>query len=829
MKQLLLTVIAAMACTIINAQSWQWAKRGGGSFNTNISGGRPEQAENIALDRNGNIYVMSVCNFTYNNVNVDGNSLTGRGVQDIVVSSFTCNGTYRWSKVIGTNGQDRAVSIKADTMDGVYIAGYINNYNRTAYFSTDTTIPSTAKQMFIVKYDTGGTYKWLRRPQPDTAGAWSATTGQSTIIAMDVDEGGNIYALCALYRGLFSNSYSVTTNGNQHILKYDRNGAFISGHQMDITAPALNPYLTEIYLKRNPANGNYLVSGQFQPGGATTYYGTTQLTSSIILSSFDTSGNLSWIKQNRNFDGTTFQEPSVDASGNIYFTGTAAGVDTFAGVPLNTGFTGISTPYAIIFKFDASGNVLWSKYSYSVFPNAGYGMATALLSNGELIVGGQWGGVFKWSAGGDSVTHPTNYGPDLFFTRFNAANGAYIKLDTVGSGPGNTKLESPTCMIADKRNNFYMGGMFSENINFPSGTITAVSGGDNDFFVAKYGYNNCNCTIPTSSYTYTTSVSTSQFTFTGNASGADSVVWSFGDGTKQTVTSGFTTPVSHTYSTTGYFIVCSIVYSNCGGPIYSCGQDTISCVPVLSGLTYTNTGGTTVQLTYTGTATGLDSLIWQFGDGQKQTLYSSYATPITHTYAATGVYNICATASSYKCGSAIDCKKDSLTCTAPAAGYAMTTSAMTVQLTYNGGTNYLDSLVWDFGDGQTLKVTSGYTTPVSHTFITGGAFNICAKSYSICGNTQYCAKDTITATGVGGINALAGVKIYPNPANSYFVIEGAAAATAILTNGVGQEVMRFSVNADKQVMDVASLPVGVYTLQLTDAKGNRGATTLVKQ
>jgi hypothetical protein len=71
--------------------------------------------------------------------------------------------------------------------------------------------------------------------------------------------------------------------------------------------------------------------------------------------------------------------------------------------------------------------------------------------------------------------------------------------------------------------------------------------------------------------------------------------------------------------------------------------------------------------------------------------------------------------------------------------------------------------------------------------------------------------------------------VYPNPANRYITIEGALGSSAILMNVEGQRVMQFEVKTDRLTVDIAPLPMGNYILQFTDAKGNRGATRIVKQ
>jgi PKD repeat protein len=245
----------------------------------------------------------------------------------------------------------------------------------------------------------------------------------------------------------------------------------------------------------------------------------------------------------------------------------------------------------------------------------------------------------------------------MFLTRFNAASGTFIKIDTVGSGYGAGKQELPWQMISDKKNNLYIGGQFTENINFPSGTINAVAGGDMDFFVAKFGYNNCNCIAPLSSFT--------------------------------------------------------------------------SSAPVSK----------TVQFTFTGTSAGIDSLVWNFGDGQKQKITSSFSTPIVHTYPAYGKYN----------------------------------ASVTV---YNG-----------------------------------------------CGSSIATRSQSLDVRSMGMPE---GISVYPNPSKGKIYIEGAEGATVVLFNSIGQRLLTFSVTSGKQHTDISSLPMGHYSLLITDRNGNAGSMQLIK-
>ena len=64
---------------------------------------------------------------------------------------------------------------------------------------------------------------------------------------------------------------------------------------------------------------------------------------------------------------------------------------------------------------------------------------------------------------------------------------------------------------------------------------------------------------------------------------------------------------------------------------------------------YTDTGSHTVDVTFTGTTSGLDSVRWTFGDGGTAT-----GTTALHTYTASGTYHVCVTVYT-SCGSDSHC------------------------------------------------------------------------------------------------------------------------------------------------------------------------------
>ena len=111
---------------LAQSQSWQWGKRGGSIDQLDTTGGgRQEEVYGIVTDSHKNIYTISYVG--KNNLNVDGNTKTNFGddttLTDVCLSSFSCDGTYRWSKIIGGGGYDFVQSIQIDAQDNIYIVG----------------------------------------------------------------------------------------------------------------------------------------------------------------------------------------------------------------------------------------------------------------------------------------------------------------------------------------------------------------------------------------------------------------------------------------------------------------------------------------------------------------------------------------------------------------------------------------------------------------------------------------------------------------------------------------------------------------------------------
>src|SRR5690606_4616813 len=175
MKQLpticALTLAMSLASFTIYAQSFLWAKRGG-STNTLQRSQDNNNVIDMVTDAADNVYLL--CRVGASSLQVDGHPLQAYSAvgigdsRDILLTSFSKNGQYRWSKVIGRGANDYDSDLKVHNGD-VYLSGNTRPTGDSAFFDTDTVYHQVyngyqAKNAFLIKYDTSGVFQWLQMP-----------------------------------------------------------------------------------------------------------------------------------------------------------------------------------------------------------------------------------------------------------------------------------------------------------------------------------------------------------------------------------------------------------------------------------------------------------------------------------------------------------------------------------------------------------------------------------------------------------------------------------------------------------------------------------------
>ena len=479
MKKLVIFCSLLLMSLSVFSQSWQWGKRGGSI--QSAGGSIVDNVIDMATDQHNNVYVLS--NVWKATVDVDGHTLLSWGYQDVVLSSFTCDGTYRWSKTFGGGDNDYAKALKVDTLGHVYVSAFLATpqviTDTKIHIDVDSIVPFGAhKSMFLIQYDTSGNYKWAHAPQPDTMA--TSFTNLDGGIDLEVDNVGNVYWYCFLASGLLGDGIGQVINtSGLYILKYSATGTVSNIIALQIAG---NEY-AEMKMTREPNSGRFYFCGTYD-GSVPLSMGGNAITHSMYIGAFNSSGQYLWKKENANMSGQLNGRAIIGANSSIYITGNYVSFSTTDTLCLYVlpGF--YSTPF--VMNIDSNGNGIWNKYA--IVTGSTESHSITLRNSNEVVITGAYPRKLKWQGYVDSLNLNTNALYDVFISRFNAQTGALIGMDTLASSFG--AEEHPNCIVSDRKGNVYVGGYFQTAIYVANDTLI-TAGGESDFFIAKYGSSNC--------------------------------------------------------------------------------------------------------------------------------------------------------------------------------------------------------------------------------------------------------------------------------------------------------------------------------------------------
>jgi uncharacterized delta-60 repeat protein len=425
----------------------EWVARYNGPANSS------DRAYAMALDPEGNIYVT-------------GSSL-GSGVPsfDYATIKYDSSGNQLW--VARYNGpgnvQDYAYAIAVDASANVYVTGKSDSISGINDYDYAT-----------IKYDSSGNELWVARY--DGPG-----NGYDEARAIAVDASGNVYVTGWSWRSGAGFSYDYAT------VKYDSSGNELWVARYD----GPGNHWDFAHAMTLDGSGNVYVTGRSYDTDTNVDYATVK---------YDSSGNQLWVAR-YNCPGNGFgcdeaYAIAVDASGNVYVTGSSDG----------SGGTYYDYDYATV-KYDANGNELWvARYDGPAKGND-WARAMAVDALGNVYVTGQSRGsthydyaTVKYDSSGNQLwvaryNGPANsggcawamaLGPEgnVYVTGFSAGDGtssdyASVKYDSSGNelwvarynGPANI-YDYAYAMALDASGNVYVtGGSYGSGTHYDYATI----------------------------------------------------------------------------------------------------------------------------------------------------------------------------------------------------------------------------------------------------------------------------------------------------------------------------------------------------------------------
>ncbi|WP_031529885.1 hypothetical protein, partial [Dyadobacter crusticola] len=394
--------------------------------------------------------------------------------------------------------------VGTDANGNVYVSGY---FTGTVDFNPGpavTNLTASVSSAFFVKLDKEGNFIWAKQV---------GSTGGTTSYALKVDAAGNIYA-----GGTFAGTgdfnpnagvNNLVSNGtlrDGYILKLDTNGNYVWAQRM---GGPNNEYSHDIDLD---AAGNVYVIGHIGAGTAT--FGALSITSAGGTDAFVTklspAGAYQWVRRLGGPGEDATGAVDVDAAGNVYISGGAAGNAT--------GMATLAGAGGFMIKLNTNGTTLWSNLSTETTNYRGI----AIDSDGNVYGGGggtatvvklNSSGTRVWSRKVGTSSYKLKVGPDnniysggiyngtsttmgSFTLPFNG--GAYDMYvaglnpagDVLWAKPfGASGVEGPFYLSADVPGEVLTAGFFNETVDFDPGpcvfNLTDTSPTGNSGFVLK--------------------------------------------------------------------------------------------------------------------------------------------------------------------------------------------------------------------------------------------------------------------------------------------------------------------------------------------------------
>ncbi len=440
----------------------------------------------IALDNLGNVYVTGTFNLL-----VDFNP----GIGDSIITSYNPTyasagddiflvkldglGNFLWAKNMGSESQDRGISVAVDNSNNVYISGVFSS--GLSHFGSFTFNHVYNRNAYICKIDPAGNFLWAK----SIAEGNSFLAGDRTIA---VGPSGNIFVTGHFSHTTSFGSISLTAVGYDDVFvaKMDpANGNFIWAKNMG--GAALNTWGTSLAIDQS---GNVYTIGRFEgtvdfdPGSGTHNIASTAYTDAFIVK-LNNAGNFQWATKigcTQNVDAISI----ASYNNHIFITGRFYEQATFGSITLNSFNPSPTDNCSYITKLDNSGNFIWAK-RMGGDGVGNFGKSVAVDNSGTIYCSGQFAGTGTF--GGYSFSA---FYRDMYLCQLDQS-GNFLGAQRIGPATSNGADVLGNSVAVDDCGGIYTTGRFSHEVDFDptsSSTTMIAEGGSSNGFVLKLNKDN---------------------------------------------------------------------------------------------------------------------------------------------------------------------------------------------------------------------------------------------------------------------------------------------------------------------------------------------------
>lgn len=430
-----------------------------------FGGTNSEEIKGVTADSQGNVYVTGIFQSEITiGPETFPHSQPGASTQDFFVASYAPDGSFRWARAYGTEGNDNTFEIAVDNQDRVYVAGFHHN---ELTVGTQVLSPkgTTDADIFVLSFDAEGNLLWAKN--------WGGPYGEAPR-DLSVNSAGDIFITGSYQGSMTADSFTVDTNvefggvSEIFVLAVDSESheaiwltSFSGiGHDVGTSIEADNTrnvvlgisYQYDIDLSEDLS---------FDTGGTNFSVGLVRL---------DHTGALAWAKS---FGGSGNEEIiglDLDVLGNAYLTGVFSDIANFGGEDL----TGIEGHDVMLAAYSPNGDHMWSVgFGGTSFDQA---LDLEVMGNGVYITGRFNNDL----AFGDMLLNsPDSY--NVFLGHFSTTDGSPVWVNSIGG----VENDQANGIGLGGDGSIYVGGYHKGPLSL-DGSIIEPASENNDCFILRF-------------------------------------------------------------------------------------------------------------------------------------------------------------------------------------------------------------------------------------------------------------------------------------------------------------------------------------------------------
>ncbi|HUR29788.1 MAG TPA: hypothetical protein VMZ69_00080 [Saprospiraceae bacterium] len=225
--------------------------------------------------------------------------------------------------------------------------------------------------------------------------------------------------------------------------------------------------------------GNFEGTVDFDPGP-----GIYELTSAgdldIFITKLDGSGNFEWAISMGGPLEDGGSSITIDASGNVYTTGSFEGTADFNPEGGVFNLTSAGTSDIFVSKLNSSGDFVWAKAMSGT--DNDHGFSIALDASGNVYTTGDFRGTVDFDPGAGVFNLTVAGFNDIFISKLNSSGNFVWAI-----GMGGTDNDRALSLAFDASGNIFISGSFKGTADFDpgAGAFNLTSAGETDIFICK--------------------------------------------------------------------------------------------------------------------------------------------------------------------------------------------------------------------------------------------------------------------------------------------------------------------------------------------------------